>query len=251
LTLENVPSGTPQEKPVLDSDNQSIVNHVSTPDEAFASIISAFTQSKQTGSALLDLDLGPSTMPNLSLDIDNTRTDMTTLDLFSPKESQLDLSEKISHNSLLVNENSSYTLLPLHFKDYVSPTLPLKYSPRTIIRRELAKPDYHMSAILLFQILGSFPSMMLRRETLPPFIHPTFHPVNFSSMEIDKSGVFEALSNCISISQLFQSRTKDLKFLWRSIRLEHERIWHSVSRFSTSCSNSSNYPNSKLRYHAV
>jgi hypothetical protein len=200
---------------------------------------------------LLDLDLGLATMPNLPLDIDTTRADMIALDLFSPKEAQLDLSEKISDNSMLVNENSSYTMLPLHFKDYVSPTLPLKYSSRTIARRELAKPDYHMSAILLFQILGSFPSMMLRRETLPPFIHPTFHPENFVSIETKNAGVFEALSNCISISQLFQSRTKDSKFVWRSIRLEHERIWHNVRNFSISYSNSSNYPSSKLRYHAA
>ena len=132
--------------------------------------------------------------------------------------------------SILVNENSSYTLLPLHFKDYVSPTLPLKCSSRRIVRQEPEKPDYHMSAILLFQILGSFSSMMLRPETLPPFIHPTFHPENFSSIEINNAGVFEALSNCISISQLFQSRTKEnSRFVWGSIRQEHERIWHNVS----------------------
>jgi hypothetical protein len=117
---------TPQEKPVLDSDN-SIVNHVSPPDEAFASVVSAFAQSEQTYSALLDLDLGLAAMPSFSIDIDTSRADMTALDLSSPKEAQLDLSGKISHSSILLNESSSYTLLPLHFKDYVSPTLPLKY----------------------------------------------------------------------------------------------------------------------------
>ncbi|KAK2606428.1 hypothetical protein QQS21_003121 [Conoideocrella luteorostrata] len=71
------------------------------------------------------------------------------------------------------------------------------------------------AANLISRIVGAFPQMMLRRHTFPPFIHSYWHePV-----------VPANLANCMSIAQLFVSRTSDTRpFLWRTIEAEQQRL---------------------------
>ncbi len=80
------------------------------------------------------------------------------------------------------------------------------------------------NADLVIQALRSFPAMMLRRETLPWYIHRHFRVNNSTTAAWP-----EALSNCMSIAQMFALRTPDTKpFLWRTIRIEHRRLSKEV-----------------------
>lgn len=80
-------------------------------------------------------------------------------------------------------------------------------------------PVAESSANMIRQALRSYPQMMLRRSTFPPFIHP----------HQDKTRLPEPLANCMSIAVLFDSRNQDTRpFLWKSVREEQERNLREV-----------------------
>ncbi|KAL9635777.1 MAG: hypothetical protein Q9164_003244 [Protoblastenia rupestris] len=83
------------------------------------------------------------------------------------------------------------------------------------------RPHAQHNADLIIQSLRSFPTMMLRRETFPWFIHP--HSQLLSKSTDD--ALPEALSNCMSIAQMFASRTSETKkFLRQTIRAEYRKF---------------------------
>ncbi|KAK1722486.1 uncharacterized protein BDZ83DRAFT_582819 [Colletotrichum acutatum] len=76
---------------------------------------------------------------------------------------------------------------------------------------------------MIKQALRSYPEMMLRRSTFPPFIH----------QYQDKSHLPEALANCMGIAILFVSRNPDTSpFLWQSIQREQDRNLIEMVRYS-------------------
>ena len=81
------------------------------------------------------------------------------------------------------------------------------------------------NADLIIQSLRSLPTMMLRRETFPWFIHP-------HSQLLSKSPgatLPKALSNCMSIAQMFALRTSDTNpFLRHAIEAEYRRFVSEV-----------------------
>jgi hypothetical protein len=120
--------------------------------------------------------------------------------------------------------------LPLPFALDLSSNPTLDYSlnglTRSLSRRRLARPQLQVCANLMIQIFASFPAAMLQKETFPPFIHPR----SFSAIPGKEYQIPEALINCMSLAQLFKSRTQEnSKFLWKCIRIEHERLWKEVS----------------------
>lgn len=75
------------------------------------------------------------------------------------------------------------------------------------------------AAGLLSQAISAFPQMMLRRQTFPPFIHAHWHLPSLP----------ETLANCMSIAQLFATRTTETRpFLWRTIGIEVKRLQDEV-----------------------
>ncbi|KAL9468428.1 hypothetical protein ACSS6W_010122 [Trichoderma asperelloides] len=75
------------------------------------------------------------------------------------------------------------------------------------------------AASLLSQAISAFPQMMLRRQTFPPFIHAHWHLPSLP----------ETLANCMSIAQLFATRTAETRpFLWRMIGIEVKRLQDEV-----------------------
>jgi hypothetical protein len=80
--------------------------------------------------------------------------------------------------------------------------------------------------ILIASIFGAYPKMILRRATLPPFIHP------FSSVQLKATGnnsFPEPLEICISIAHMFVTRTDESsKFLYRTINTERDRLTKEV-----------------------
>lgn len=97
----------------------------------------------------------------------------------------------------------------------------------TILQRE--RPHALHSVNLIIQSLRSFPTMMLRRETFPWFIHPQSHLLSKPA----KAALPESLSTCMSIAQLFALRTSETKyFLWCSIRTEYRRFTNEKQHMS-------------------
>ncbi|KPA39168.1 atp-dependent dna helicase pif1 [Fusarium langsethiae] len=84
-------------------------------------------------------------------------------------------------------------------------------------------PSLQHASRVVMQMLYAYPRMMLRRQTFPPFIHPHWHQEHLP----------EALGNCMSISQLFASRTPEtMPFLWKIIAAEQDRFRDKLSTFN-------------------
>lgn len=116
------------------------------------------------------------------------------------------------------------------FSQLFSPGIPSSTWPgalsRSLSPRSLGRDGAQMCVMFLTRIFGSFPAMMLRTETFPPFIH-----AGCFAEARDRGTPSEALLNCMSIAQIFVSRTKDTKkFVWSTIRMEQERMWLEVCR---------------------
>ncbi|KAF2102815.1 hypothetical protein NA57DRAFT_52367 [Rhizodiscina lignyota] len=135
--------------------------------------------------------------------------------------------------ALFVNpeRNSGSTFIPLrqpHCLDYGrSATIPqsLAVGNITFIPRRPSKSQAQLTTTLLWRILASFPTMIERKETLPPFIHPMMlcGEVREETSMLDTP---ETLVNCMSIVQMWklrQSQTNGL--VWRTIRMELEKMW--------------------------
>jgi hypothetical protein len=63
---------------------------------------------------------------------------------------------------------------------------------KSLTPRSFAKPGAQMSAFFVITIIGSYPAMMLRKETFPSFIHPAC----VSEREDSGDYIPEALLNC-------------------------------------------------------
>ncbi len=91
------------------------------------------------------------------------------------------------------------------------------------------------NADLIIQSLRSFPTMMIRKETFPWFIHPR-------SMDRGEAVPSEALSNCMSIAQMFSSRTSETRsFLRRTVGAEHRRLQFEVRLLLDPCSSKADW----------
>lgn len=95
-------------------------------------------------------------------------------------------------------------------------------------------PSSKYAAGLLTHAISAFPQMMLRRQTLPPFIHGHWHMPSLP----------ETLANCMSVAQIFATRTPETRpFLWRMVGAELQRLQDEVCTYHwlfISCRNSTN-----------
>lgn len=205
---------------------RDVSTNVSTcPEDAYGQEESlALSRINENQDLLNQADLDNPSSTDFRFDMD------TNLDILPPDDS---LSGAVYLDTLDVHGHpSSAPSLPLPFVLDLSlcfgPDYSLNDLARSIRRRHLARPQLQTHATLIIQILSSFPAMMLRKETFPPFIHPR----SFSTVPGKDSDMPEALANCMSLAQLFKIRTKEnSRFLWKSIRLEHERLWREVCSF--------------------
>jgi hypothetical protein len=98
----------------------------------------------------------------------------------------------------------------------------LSPAPNPNVRSMVHRPRMHRraerTASLIFYTLKSYP-LMLRQNTLPPFIHPSY--VSFT----DGGTATEPLENCITLLQMMASGVQaSRKLFWRNVRQECERI---------------------------
>jgi hypothetical protein len=90
---------------------------------------------------------------------------------------------------------------------------------RSLIQRPKLKAGSQRTANLILYTLKSYPRMMLRKTTLPPFIHPR---LAFSDLE---NNHMEPLTNCISLMHMISSGVQgSRKLFWKNVRMECEKL---------------------------
>ncbi|PIG90117.1 hypothetical protein AARAC_001926 [Aspergillus arachidicola] len=103
------------------------------------------------------------------------------------------------------------------------PTLSIPPVPTQAIRSLVQRPNTgigtHRIAKLILHNLISYPQMILRHNTLPPFIHPSVVSSNLGNPNL------EPLTNCIALVHMIGSGIQaSRKLFWRNVRMECERL---------------------------
>ena len=92
----------------------------------------------------------------------------------------------------------------------------------SLTRLRPADPVSQHNARLIMQTMRTYPYMMLRRETFPPFIHPHWHRHSAPALPWP-------LANCMGIANIFISRsTETAPFLWSAVQKESQRCLDEV-----------------------
>lgn len=100
------------------------------------------------------------------------------------------------------------------------------YNVRSLTKRTRLKTGGTRIANLMIHTLKSYPTMMLRYNDLPPFIHP-----GSISSEVENNDM-EPLTNCISLVHMISNSVRgSRKLFWKNVRLECERLCAEVSKF--------------------
>jgi hypothetical protein len=103
------------------------------------------------------------------------------------------------------------------------PALPTS-TPRLLIQRPKMKTWPQGIANLILHTLKSYPLMMIRHNTLPPFIHPSLISSNVENNDM------EPLANCICLVHMISSGVQgSRKLFWKNVRMECERLCEEVS----------------------
>jgi hypothetical protein len=137
-------------------------------------------------------------------------------DILAPNK-DIPIFSSLASTSETTNSPHPYSTIPLFSK--IPPQIPSHSQYRALPEKPLNKASAQIPSKLLRRILGSYPEMMLRTDTFPPFIHPRL----FAQLP-------EALVNCMSLVQIFAHKTREnSRLLWRTMRMEQERLWIEVS----------------------
>ncbi|KAK2776211.1 hypothetical protein FQN53_002845 [Emmonsiellopsis sp. PD_33] len=89
-------------------------------------------------------------------------------------------------------------------------------------------PTAQRNASYILQMIRSFPQMMLRKATFPPFIHSQ----GFGNTNHPERSLPEPIGNCMSLVQSFYWRTAETKeFVWKMIRKEQCRLSDEAESF--------------------
>jgi hypothetical protein len=94
---------------------------------------------------------------------------------------------------------------------------------RSLVRRPKVQAGSQRISNLILHTLKSYPLMMLRHNSLPPFIHPSL-----VSSDVENPDM-EPLTNCMSLVHMISSGVQGSRRLfWKNVRLECERLSHEV-----------------------
>jgi hypothetical protein len=116
--------------------------------------------------------------------------------------------------------------------DEIIPKVPKAFSAR---RAQKCQLSLNRSYVLC--TLKSYPHMMFPGRNLPPFIHPFYgYGVNASGNEIAAHKSAQGpIANCAAIVKWYSVKNNDnTVFIWRTIRMEQERLLAEVGS-STPC----------------
>lgn len=109
-------------------------------------------------------------------------------------------------------------------------------SLRSLHQRPKPRVGTQRIANLILYNLKSYPLMMMRHNTLPPFIHP-----RLVSFDFEKDSL-EPLTNCISLVHMISSGMQSSrKLFWKNVRMECERLSAEVRRIRRGSNRSSRH----------
>jgi hypothetical protein len=157
--------------------------------------------------------------------------DIDFADFLNPQMNDETVQTPSSRLSVLVRPSTASTdrTFQVHQTSYFSnismPTLPSSTGLRSLILRPKLKTGAQRIANLILSTLKSYPLMMLRHNTLPPFIHPRLISSNVENNHM------EPLTNCISLMHMISSGVQgSRKLFWKNVRMECERLHEEVSQ---------------------
>ena len=158
------------------------------------------------------------------LDWDNP--DLDFADFLNPQTDGEPVQYPSSRSSSLVRHSTPSTGQTVQVLQAISSpkvSIPKLPTLRSLILRPTMKTEAQRIANLTFHTLKSYPLMMLRHNTLPPFIHPSL-----ISSDVEDSQM-EPLTNCISLVHMISSGFQgSRKLFWKNVRLECERWCEEV-----------------------
>ncbi|KAH7111801.1 hypothetical protein B0J11DRAFT_512049 [Dendryphion nanum] len=110
------------------------------------------------------------------------------------------------------------------------PAMPI-FTLRSFEQRPIINNGGQMTATMLIRILTSYPTMMQKPNSLPPFIHPHF----LTNIYNPEAKSLESLNTCVSLMQIARTNAQGgRKLLWRNVRLECEKLqqeWEGLDRW--------------------
>ncbi|PMD16193.1 hypothetical protein NA56DRAFT_731411 [Hyaloscypha hepaticicola] len=128
-------------------------------------------------------------------------------------------------SSSLVRHSPPSTYQTVQMQEAIlSPKVLIPSTPTTNIRSLIQRPKIGAGsqriANLILHTLKCYPLMMLRYNTLPPFIHP-----GLISSDVEDNHM-EPLTNCISLVQMISGGVQgSRKLFWKNVRQECERLF--------------------------
>jgi hypothetical protein len=132
-----------------------------------------------------------------------------------------------SESSALIRHSTTQINRVQEFASSSNISMPMQPTgtPRSLVLRTGMKSSAQQTANLMFHTLKSYPLMILRHKTLPPFIHS--HLISSNTENVD----MEPLNNCISLLHMISSGVQgSRKLFWKNVRLECEHLCENVCR---------------------
>lgn len=171
-------------------------------------------------------DPGFANFGGVQLDWDDSEIDFATF-LDSPTNDEILEYPSSGSSSLVRHSTPSSPTTVQKQQAIVSPSVSIPKLPTSTTRSFIQRPKMQTGtqriANLILPILKSYPQMMLRHNTLPPFIHP-----QLISSDVEDAHV-EPLTNCISIVHMISNKVRgSRKLFWKNVRLECERLCAEV-----------------------
>jgi hypothetical protein len=131
-------------------------------------------------------------------------------------------------SSSLVNHSTPSTNQAVQVQQAISslnisiPIVPT-YNIRLLIPRPKMRTGTQKIANLILYTLKSYPLMIMRHNSLPPFIHSRWISSN------SENNFMEPLTNCISLVRMINSGVQgSRKLFWKNVRMECERLCGEV-----------------------
>jgi hypothetical protein len=173
--------------------------------------------------ALVTLDPDFINLGGESVDWDDPNIDFS--DFINP---QTKIPDPASESLTSLHNSASSTAEATQVEqDLSAPSLFIPAVPSCMVRSLIHRPKMHTGAQritnLILHNLKSYPLMMLRSNTLPPFIHPSFVSSDIENVHM------EPLTNCISLVHMISSEVRGSRTLfWNNVRAECERFSSEV-----------------------
>ncbi|KAH8810620.1 hypothetical protein F5884DRAFT_875195 [Xylogone sp. PMI_703] len=175
--------------------------------------------------ALTDPEFG-----NLGMNWGDSSIDFTSF--LTPQLNDISAQNGSSRRSSLAHRPMSSTDEVVHVRPTGAslkaaiPLLP-NCAPRLLIRRPSVRAGVRGITNLISHTLKSYPLMMMRQNTLPPYIHS-----RMMSCYVDDNHL-NPLSNCINLVHMISHEVKGgRRLFWENVRLECERICEEHQRLN-------------------